>query len=260
MAVGQSFQTSRGTLTYKPLVPEPSHPPPLTTRPRPRCSRIVTTDFGSATGALAATHDQLSKPGDRLKERLATTRDDTFRRLRSIIASSSTTGPKDEVAQASQIRRGSVQRGRSNTQEMPGPDFLRSGARTGSSQRTSVSNGNGVQQSPTRSRAGSLADTKAQTVEERPVAAGNGVSISINLAEPVLFLQGFEPGDAVQRSTAMLRGTLNLRIAKSAKIKSVSLRFKGTACTKWPEGKQIESISAYPAKSSGRHTTEEAGF
>merc|ERR1711939_506973 len=37
-------------------------------------------------------------------------------------------------------------------------------------------------------------------------------------------------------NTAMLRGSLHLRVAKSAKIKAVNLRFKGKAVTKWPEG------------------------
>jgi hypothetical protein len=74
--------------------------------------------------------------------------------------------------------------------------------------------------------------------DEKPVASGNGLSVSIALAEPSLFLQGFDQGDlAANRSTAMLRGSLVLKITKLTKIKSVSLKFKGTATTKWPEGK-----------------------
>ena len=72
--------------------------------------------------------------------------------------------------------------------------------------------------------------------EERPVAAGNGLSIGINLAEPVLFLQGFEANDTSSGNTAMLRGRLQLRVQKAAKIKAVTLKFKGTALTRWPEG------------------------
>jgi hypothetical protein len=74
--------------------------------------------------------------------------------------------------------------------------------------------------------------------DEKPVASGNGVSVSIALAEPCLFLQGFEQGDfQANRSTAMLRGGLHLRFSKATKIKSVTLKFKGVATTKWPEGK-----------------------
>jgi hypothetical protein len=71
---------------------------------------------------------------------------------------------------------------------------------------------------------------------DKPLASGSGVSLSINLAEPALFLQGFEQNDVTSGNTAMLRGTLHLRVSKAAKIKAVTLKFKGRATTKWPEG------------------------
>ncbi|KAF2147870.1 hypothetical protein K461DRAFT_233644 [Myriangium duriaei CBS 260.36] len=71
---------------------------------------------------------------------------------------------------------------------------------------------------------------------QKPVATGTGVTVSINLAEPVLFLQGFDQNDMSNGTTAMLRGTLHLRVVKSTKIKAVTLKFKGRAVTKWPEG------------------------
>lgn len=72
--------------------------------------------------------------------------------------------------------------------------------------------------------------------DEKPIASGNGVSMGIHLAEPVLFLQGFENSENVPGNTAMLRGGLHLRVQKGAKIKAITLKFKGTAITKWPEG------------------------
>lgn len=72
--------------------------------------------------------------------------------------------------------------------------------------------------------------------DEKPIASGNGVSMAIHLAEPVLFLQGFDNADSSSGNTAMLRGSLHLRVQKSAKIKAVNLKFKGKAVTKWPEG------------------------
>ncbi|TKA62189.1 hypothetical protein B0A55_12097, partial [Friedmanniomyces simplex] len=72
--------------------------------------------------------------------------------------------------------------------------------------------------------------------DEKPLASGNGVSMAIHLAEPVLFVQGFENTENSPGNTAMLRGSLHLRVQKSAKIKAVTLRFKGRAITKWPEG------------------------
>lgn len=102
--------------------------------------------------------------------------------------------------------------------------------------RPSVSTSNG--QSP-RVRAGSIVDSVIPAYhldEEKPVASGNGVSIGIHLAEPVLFLQGFENTESSPGNTAMLRGSLHLRVQKSAKIKAVTLKFKGRSITKWPEG------------------------
>nr|POF14077.1 putative arrestin-related trafficking adapter c2d10.04 [Quercus suber] len=76
----------------------------------------------------------------------------------------------------------------------------------------------------------------AMDPEEKALASGNGVSAFIHLAEPVLFLQGFSNSDSSFGNTAMLRGSLHLKVQKSAKIKSVTLKFRGRAVTKWPEG------------------------
>lgn len=82
-----------------------------------------------------------------------------------------------------------------------------------------------------------LPSTGQKIPEEKPIASGNGVSVAIALAEPFLFLQGFEQGDLrANRSTAMLRGSLVLKVTKQTKLKAVTLKFKGTATTKWPEG------------------------
>ncbi|KAF1996795.1 hypothetical protein P154DRAFT_306664 [Amniculicola lignicola CBS 123094] len=72
--------------------------------------------------------------------------------------------------------------------------------------------------------------------EEKPVASGNGINVGISLTEPVLFLQGFEQTEHSARSTAMLRGSLQLRVTKAAKIKAITLKFRGKSVTKWPEG------------------------
>lgn len=72
--------------------------------------------------------------------------------------------------------------------------------------------------------------------DEKPIASGNGVTVAVHLAEPVLFLQGFDNAEHSTGNTAMLRGSLHIRVAKPAKIKAVSLKFKGKAVTKWPEG------------------------
>jgi hypothetical protein len=88
-----------------------------------------------------------------------------------------------------------------------------------------------------RQAAKSLVNSVVRPIaEERPLAAGNGITVGIQLTEPVLFLQGFEQSENLERSTAMLRGTLQLRVTKPSKIKAINLKFRGRATTKWPEG------------------------
>jgi arrestin-related trafficking adapter 3/6 len=74
----------------------------------------------------------------------------------------------------------------------------------------------------------------------RPVASGSGLSCSIVLAEPTVFLTGFEHDGhthtSSHNSTALLRGKLQLNVSKNVKIKSVTLRLLGKARTEWPEG------------------------
>ncbi|KAI0541818.1 hypothetical protein GGR58DRAFT_528263 [Xylaria digitata] len=74
----------------------------------------------------------------------------------------------------------------------------------------------------------------------KPVASGSGVQCSIILAEPNIFLTGFEhdgnPRHEVANSTALLRGKLQLNITKNVKLKSITLKLHGKARTDWPEG------------------------
>jgi hypothetical protein len=86
------------------------------------------------------------------------------------------------------------------------------------------------------SSTGSAAGLGAGVAEEKPIAVGNGVSLSIALAEPVLFLQGFDQSELGNQNTTMLRGSFHLRVSKPAKIKAISLTFRGRAETEWPEG------------------------
>lgn len=90
--------------------------------------------------------------------------------------------------------------------------------------------------SSARARQGSVTAANNTIPEEKPLASSAGVSVGINLAEPVLFLQGFQEGENAPRNTAMLRGVVHLKVTKNTKLKAVTLKFKGTATTKWPEG------------------------
>lgn len=75
---------------------------------------------------------------------------------------------------------------------------------------------------------------------DRPIATATGVSCSILLDEPHVYLTGFDHDrNHPPNSTAMIRGTLVLDVTKSTKIKTVTLTFVGKARTEWPEGTYI---------------------
>lgn len=84
------------------------------------------------------------------------------------------------------------------------------------------------------------------TVAARPVKAGkslmsgSGISCSFDLAEPVVYLAGFQRDGRIsaQNESAIIRGKLVLDVQKSAKIKAVTVRFYGKSRTEWPEGER----------------------
>lgn len=76
----------------------------------------------------------------------------------------------------------------------------------------------------------------------------------ISLAEPMLFLQGIENADDSNRGTAMLRGSLTVRLTKPVKIKAISLNFRGRARTEWPEGIPPRNVDLYEEEILNRHT------
>jgi arrestin-related trafficking adapter 3/6 len=88
----------------------------------------------------------------------------------------------------------------------------------------------------------SLKSSASSLVTEvpKPVAAGSGVSCSILLAEPNIFLSGFDHDGHAQRDghsgTALLRGKLQINVSKNVKIKAIQLKLIGRARTEWPEG------------------------
>ena len=88
-------------------------------------------------------------------------------------------------------------------------------------------------------------DDSVMFPDEKPVATGQGISVGISLAEPLLFVQGFESSRNYPGNTAMLRGALYLRVTKPTKLKTVTLKFRGRATTQWPEGTLIWLFTRY---------------
>jgi len=74
------------------------------------------------------------------------------------------------------------------------------------------------------------------TPETRPLTQTGSIQVFLQLAEPNLFVQGFEAHEYQERPPTLLRGSLVIRVLKVSKIKSISLTFKGVSRTEWPEG------------------------
>lgn len=72
-------------------------------------------------------------------------------------------------------------------------------------------------------------------LDTTPLAQSSSLQLFIHLAEPVVFLQGFDP-QRTEYPSVVLRGCLVVRILKPAKLKSINLAFKGYSRTEWPEG------------------------
>ena len=85
---------------------------------------------------------------------------------------------------------------------------------------------------------------------EKPLASTSGgtVSLSIVLAEPVLFLRGYDQTEHSERSSAMLRGSLVVRVTKPTKIKAIQLVFRGRIRTEWPEGTLLAALDTWRMK------------
>lgn len=248
------YHNRRGRPCY---YPHGHHFPVSTGHLQPRRFRpghILIKSVAEELGRRSGTTD----PRKRTSAKLAISRDHAKRFLRSVIHNTPSTQPsvpEPTVPSVTTERRGSI--AESHQAQRPGSADemqMRAGMRgsiggpvsgmvSRPSLADSVRNANDATTRSTRSGSVSTSMTTGGLPGvdpiEKPLASSNGVSVSINLAEPVLFLQGFEPNDMSSGNTAMLRGTLHLRVTKSAKIKAVTLKFRGRAVTKWPEGEHM---------------------
>lgn len=85
----------------------------------------------------------------------------------------------------------------------------------------------------------SIANSAVAAVR-KPIASDSEMSCHILLAEPCIFLIGFDHDGHSEHDdlspAALLRGKLQLNVFKNVKIKSVTLKLVGKARTEWPEG------------------------
>ena len=64
----------------------------------------------------------------------------------------------------------------------------------------------------------------------------NPMSLHMELAEPIIFLTGFDQHDMLSRPPVLLRGRLIATVTKKVKVRAITLRLNGKGRTNWPEG------------------------
>ncbi|CAK7272828.1 hypothetical protein SEPCBS119000_005327 [Sporothrix epigloea] len=87
----------------------------------------------------------------------------------------------------------------------------------------------------------SIMTSSVSEVVDKPLAAAGGMAFHIELAEPHVFLNGFEhdgrtEGTTSTAGTALVRGKLRLDVSKNVKVRGITVKLVGKARTEWPEG------------------------
>ncbi|KAL3228891.1 Arrestin (or S-antigen), C-terminal domain [Nakaseomyces bracarensis] len=87
--------------------------------------------------------------------------------------------------------------------------------------------------------------------ESIPIIETSNLQVYINLIETNIFLEGFkfENDQATERSPALLRGFLIVRILKQCKLSKIMLTFQGDLEIKWPEN-IMKKIPAFQERKS----------
>jgi hypothetical protein len=253
------YRSSRGRLSYTPLVSADTSQPPRF--PDPLCRPRQRRPHSIQITRLPVSHDAVDRkplPAEpprkpsrlRIEVRKLASRDNAKRVLGSIFPSLSSSASSSSTAESSHSSSPVSSRPPSFTAGAADCTSLywrRSGLNTsgldGPAMPELAASGPapGLPGSPT-----GASKNESSHVAEKPVCAGSGVSCYIILAEPTIFLTGLDHDGAARephpsRSSAMLRGVLRLDVSKSAKIKAVTLKFTGRARTEWPEGKSVQS-------------------
>lgn len=263
-----SYHTNRGIISYTPAYRTFTHKPSITRLPDPPCRprqrrphSIHITRLPPGYVPLDLRPKPPSPPpknpkrnsGFRVELGKLASRDNAKRLLGSVFPSLSSPSPSASSSAAVSTRSVSTEI------STPRPSFaaastdpstllsrrsVSSAAAVGDqamSRPPLITNINGHTSRPNSVNASAFMPAKQEC--EKPIASGNGVTVSIILAEPVIFLTGLDHDgttrDSGSNTSSILRGKLQLNVTKSVKIKSVTLTFTGKARTEWPEGNSI---------------------
>ncbi|KAK6385969.1 hypothetical protein LTS17_001542 [Exophiala oligosperma] len=75
-----------------------------------------------------------------------------------------------------------------------------------------------------------------------PAATAAGFTLSLELAEPILYLEGFDYPHNSEHRSAVLRGVMNLTVLKPTTLNALKLNFRGETETIWPESWRVRKL------------------
>lgn len=74
------------------------------------------------------------------------------------------------------------------------------------------------------------------------LAETDAFTLSVNLAEPVLYLEGFDFQHRTAHTSTVLRGFVQLQVLTRTAFNGLSLRFEGISLTIWPESWRLRHL------------------
>ncbi|KIW77223.1 hypothetical protein Z517_09669 [Fonsecaea pedrosoi CBS 271.37] len=93
-----------------------------------------------------------------------------------------------------------------------------------------------------------------QSLEPVEITRNDAFSVAFDLAEPVLFLEGFDFPHNLEHTSAVLRGVMRLRVVQETTLGKLSLDFQGVSRTIWPESWRVRRLKKVLDESVVDHT------
>ena len=107
---------------------------------------------------------------------------------------------------------------------------------------------------PSRNRRTGTTRSSVRTSEpEGQCSATDAVTLTIDLGEPNLYLEGFNYQHRTEHQSAVLRGVLHLQVKQKVTLRELSLHFEGVSETVWPESWRLRHLKKHCRESFLEH-------
>ena len=93
-----------------------------------------------------------------------------------------------------------------------------------------------------RSSGKDLPRINAQRADCTACTSNDAFTVAFDLAEPVLYLEGFDFPHNSEHRSAVLRGVMQLRVVRKTMLSNLSLDFQGVSQTTWPESWRVRHL------------------